>query len=240
MSRNPNRESRFHFKQFSISDSVSAMKIGTDGVLLGAWAARTESVNRILDIGTGTGLIALMLAQRFENALITALEIDPAAAEEAMENVSLSPWHDRVRVVNADFKQWKTSEQYDLIVSNPPFFTTGLRASDQQRANARHTDTLTCSDILSRTSDLITSSGHLCLITPADISDTILFESALGRLNLVRKCDVKTIEGKIPIRTLWDFSPIDSQPEVSSITIRTKTGYSDEYRNLTAGFYLHF
>src|SRR6056297_3070564 len=112
----------FHFKQFSVHQDRCAMKVGTDGVLLGAWAGTNIQPRKILDVGTGTGLIALMMAQRFPDATIQGLEIEPEAAEQAQENVTRSPFAERVKIEHGDFFNWDTREQYDLIVSNPPFY----------------------------------------------------------------------------------------------------------------------
>ena len=149
--RNPDRLTRFSFKQFEMSNCRSAMKIGTDGVLLGAWAIGTpisrqsDEELRIMDVGSGTGLIALMLAQRFPEATIVGVECDRDAAEEGADNFAGSPWHENLQMVHADFNtiaQESTSESLDAVVSNPPFFTNGAHAPDMQRLAARHEGTL--------------------------------------------------------------------------------------------------
>lgn len=134
-------KSSFKFKQFTIFHDKCAMKVGTDGVLLGAWAP-ADKAKRILDVGTGTGLIALQLAQRNPHARITAIEIDAAAAGQATENVSHSPWADRVEVICHDFRDYQPENRFDLIVSNPPYFIDALKCPDEQRCTARHAGNL--------------------------------------------------------------------------------------------------
>ena len=131
----------FEFKQFTVWHDKCAMKVGTDGVLLGAWA-NVESAKHILDVGTGTGLIALMLAQRTVQADVTAIEIDSMAAIQARENIAHSPWKNRITLFNCDFRYFHDDLKYDLIVSNPPYFVNALKCLDKQRNMARHTDLL--------------------------------------------------------------------------------------------------
>ena len=177
----------FQFKQFTVRHERCAMKVGTDGVLLGAWAP-VEGVGRILDVGTGTGLVALQLAQRTASARITAIEIDPDAAAQAGENVAASPWSDRIEVVCGDFATFRQiatfdtfatpslvakptvaeEEGYDLIVSNPPYFTEALQCPDPRRCTARHTATLDYALLFRRGAALLAPGGELALIFPAD------------------------------------------------------------------------
>ena len=142
------REKVFRFKQFGVRHEKSAMKVGTDGVLLGAWT-NAENAKKVLDIGTGTGLIALMIAQR-SKALITGIEIDEDAAEEAYENFVSSPWGDRLRVENSDFAVFSNicNEKYDVIVSNPPYFVDSLECPDEKRGKARHTSSLSFENLI--------------------------------------------------------------------------------------------
>lgn len=161
----------FRFKQFSVDDTNCAMKTGTDGVLLGAWANPPQNGN-ILDIGTGSGLIALMLAQRSE-ASITAIEIDEDAAQQAHENFESSPWKNQLTSINNDIISWTDSqvkEQFDLIVSNPPFFQHSLHNPDEQRTLARHTSSLSYQDLCRAASLLLKNGGNFCLILPFDSS----------------------------------------------------------------------
>lgn len=146
----------FQFKQFTVWHDKCAMKVGTDGVLLGAWTP-VESSARILDIGTGTGLVALMLAQRC-SASVIALEIDETAAQQAAENITRSPWGNRIEVVCQDFRLYSNknnSLKYDTIVSNPPYFTDSLKCPDSQRNTARHNDNLSYEELLKGVSNLL-------------------------------------------------------------------------------------
>jgi len=190
----------FEFKQFTIWQDRCAMKVGTDGVLLGAWA-KTEGVKKILDIGTGTGLIALMLAQR-SDAIIDALEIDSVAAEQAGENVKKSPWNDRVNIICDSFQNFsKLKHQYDLIVSNPPFFINSLRATDLVRTIARHNDKLMLNELMNGVVNFLSLNGRFCIIWPyldynllKNISvDSGLFENRITYINPEPKKPIKRV-----------------------------------------------
>lgn len=215
------------------------MKVGTDGVLLGAWA---NSVNphKILDIGSGSGLIALMLAQRFPEAHITGIEIDPSATEEARMNAAKTPWSDRADFICHDFEDWITDEKFDLIVSNPPFFTNGLKSPDDSRATARHADTLSPSTILRRGAAMLNPDGVLAMIVPADSIGELTFNAILHRLNPQNITSVTTRTGKSPRRALVSFSLKALPPVTSVLTISDSNGFTPEYRNLTHDFYLEF
>lgn len=240
MSRNINRNTTFDFKQFSLSNDISAMKISTDGVLLGAWAD-VRNKKRILDVGTGTGLIALMLAQRNDNALITALDIDDNAFKEATLNTENSPWKDRVNVPHCDFKQFASSEKYDLIVSNPPYFNNGIKAPDSSRATARHNDTLEYSDIIKATQFLLSESGIISLIAPADRLDDISYEATVNGFKIHRITTVFNKPGAKPIRILVEFGKEDKISERKTLYIRNENNqYSQEYKTLTKDFYINF
>ncbi len=241
--RNPGRESRFRFKQFDVNDSVSAMKVGTDGVLLGAWVG-VSGVNRVLDVGTGTGLIALMIAQRNPSALVDALEIDADAAAEATVNCNLSPWSDRISVINADFVDYAFAagtQRWDLIVSNPPFFNNGVESSDTHRARARHESGLSYDTLLERSAQLLNPvGGRVGFISPADRESDIIYSATFNRLHLRRLTRVSTVEEKAPRRLLWEFSTEAGETVSDSIAVRTVTGsYTEMYTALTRDFYLN-
>lgn len=144
----------FQFKQFSVRHAKSGMKVGTDSVLLGAWADFVAR-NRILDVGAGTGILALMAAQRNADAMVDAVEIDAVAAEEALQNAENSAWGGRIKIFECDFLRFESGSKYDYIVSNPPFFDSGERAPDARRAMARHTDTLPFSEFFGRCKSLL-------------------------------------------------------------------------------------
>ncbi|MDP4278038.1 MAG: methyltransferase [Bacteroidota bacterium] len=227
----------FHFKRFDVYHDRCAMKVGTDGVLLGAWADVLHA-GRILDVGTGSGLIALMVAQRTEKASIDALEIDPEGAGQAKENFTKSPWPDRLNLVQADAVTWQAAP-YDLIVSNPPFYRNALKAPSHRRKLARHDDTLTWEQLAKLASRLLTKGGKLAVVLPAEadqLFDAICWDETLY---LVRRCDVSTRPGQPPKRLLLEFSTEKTPMQRSALTIETDDHiYTDDYSFLTADFYL--
>ncbi|MBQ3910329.1 MAG: methyltransferase, partial [Muribaculaceae bacterium] len=159
------REKIFRFKQFGVLNDKTAMKVGTDGVLLGAWCNVTGA-RRVLDVGTGCGLIALMVAQRNQGAAVTAIDIDDEAVGEARVNVARSPWSDRVEALCVDFNDFAAQEPFDLIVSNPPFFTENVMAPDQSRNVARHSVSLTMEQLIGNSKPLLAHGGRLAFIAP--------------------------------------------------------------------------
>lgn len=234
----------FAFKQFSIAQDRCAMKVGTDGVLLGAWCLPAES-RSILDIGAGTGLISLMLAQRFPEARIDAIEIDPEAAGQCRENIEASPWHERIRLHPLSLQDFREStssspQQYDLIVSNPPFYNATLKPDDLGRALARHKDSLPVSDIVQFAGERLSPVGSLALIFPRDYEAELMTQFALSPLHLQRICDIVSREGKAPKRRMVQLGRAASQClEARSLFIRdTDNAYTQEYRELTDPFYI--
>lgn len=158
----------FRFKQFFVNDDRCAMKVGTDGVLLGAYAPLPDWSSHVLDIGTGCGLVALMMAQKYPNAQIDAIDIDEAAAEQAQENFQASPWSDRLHAYASRLQDWQPNEKYDVIVSNPPYFQNSLKNPDKARQTARHTDTLSFDDLIIHCTRLLKEDGVLAIILPAE------------------------------------------------------------------------
>ena len=225
----------FQFKQFTLFQSKCAMKVGTDGTLLGAWATGGR---RILDIGTGTGLIALMMAQRFPESRITAIDIDPLAVEQAKENVALSPFSERVIVEEADVRQ--ISGEYDCIVSNPPFFEASLECPDVHRTIARHSQQLPFSELFSSVAHMLSMEGYFSLIIPFNYRNRIIEEAALAGFFLCRECAVKTRPQKPIRRYLMAFARHSiSQPECVTTILEESSGErSSWYRSLTDSFYL--
>lgn len=220
------------------------MKVGTDGVLLGAWCAQqcgsSASPKRILDIGCGTGLIGLMLAQRFPDALVDAIDIDPAAAAEARLNASRSPFTSRIMVTEGDILDYAPSEKYDLLVCNPPFFTEKVKAPDKARALARTEGQLSVKSLMRVSSGLLAPSGKLAIVAPAIRDSEIEFEASLAKLYISGKCSVKTVESKPPRRTLWEFSPTARPTQASTLLINSPVGgYSPQYIELVKDYYLN-
>lgn len=229
--------SYFQFKQFTVWHDKCAMKVGTDGVLLGAWTSVQHS-RRILDIGTGTGLVALMLAQRSQSA-ITALEIDSQAAVQATENFGRSPWRDRVEVVVADFKQYRPDTQFDVIVSNPPYFVDSMKCPDNQRSIARHNNELTYDDLLRGVSVLLSPDGAFTLVIPTDAADRVKDIAQTYCLYPAQQLDVITKPGGTPKRTLITFT--FTQQECRTEELLTEVArhqYSDAYAALTKEYYM--
>jgi tRNA1Val (adenine37-N6)-methyltransferase len=233
----------FQFKQFRIVQEKAAMKVGIDGVLLGAWASCHERCSHILDVGTGTGLIALMLAQRFYNAKVTAIEIDAQAAAEALFNVRQSPWNELITVQTISFQDYlESNEKFDLIVCNPPFFTNGTLAPDNARAQARHNSGLTLNELLSGASTLLKPQGRLSLILPAEQWTELERTSPPIGLFVNRICWVKPNPQKPVHRIMAELSAIkgDLQEETLLIEYEKHFDYTPEYRALTKDFYLKF
>lgn len=229
----------FRFKQFTVCDERSAMKIGTDGVLLGAWAD-IEGDSRILDVGTGTGLIALMLAQRNASAEIVGVDISHEAIEEARDNFLNSPWAKRLSVTEGDVCSFESNEKFDHIVSNPPYFVDSLHSPDSLRTMARHTSSLKFEDLVTSAVRLLRPGGRLSVILPAECAMQFRF-AAFGRLWLRRQLNVVTKAGDSPRRTLMEFCLSDKplMPSVATLIMRHRdSSYTEEYRHLTEDFYI--
>ncbi len=230
----------FRFKQFYIEDSKCAMKVGTDGVLLGAWAP-TNPLTRILDVGTGSGLIARMLMQRFPEAEVEGIDIDEAAVEQARENVKGEGKGD---IYLSRLQDWNPGYQYDLIVSNPPYFQNSLKNPDKGRQTARHTDTLSYAELIKHSARLLEEDGVLALILPAESEKEVRGLAAAERLSLTRVTRVYSKENKKPKRVLLAFVKGVSGLEVSGLEEDTlvledeKGGRSAAYSKLCQEFYL--
>lgn len=232
----------FKFKQFIITQEKSAMKVGTDGILLGAWS-NPDNCMQILDIGTGTGLLALMLAQRCE-AKITAIEIEEMAALEAKQNVFNSPWKNQVVVHNNSFQNFaeNCSTKFELIVSNPPFFNNAIKATSKNRTIARHTDSLSFTELIAGVAKLLSKKGKFALILPYE-SAMYFEELALNEgLFLIRTTEIKPDAKKQPNRILMEFGKTESKLIKDCLTIYTESGpeYSESFKTLTKEFYLNF
>ncbi len=233
---------KFEFKQFSVNQDRCAMKIGTDGVLLGAWASLEQQPNSILDVGTGTGVIALMLAQRSMAETVDALEIDEAAYEQAVENFENAPWGDRLFCYHASFQEFfeeMDDMAYDLIVSNPPFYTSTNKSDDTQRDLARFEDALPFEHLFYGAAKLLSDTGHFALIAPFVEEDKLLaIAEAVGLFpkRITRVKGTPTVEIK---RSLLLFSFAETTPEIDELVIEiSRHQYTEEYISLTREFYL--
>lgn len=220
------------------------MKVGTDGVLLGAWAGKDccaqDSALSILDVGTGSGLIALMLAQRFTKAHITAIEIDHDAATQAKENINRSVFKNRINVVEGDFKTYSPEQTFDLIVSNPPFFVTDARMKTETGRNiARHTDQLPFESLIEHSKECLNEKGRLSIVIPYSSSTDFISQAAMNSLYLTRKCDVRSNLTSEYKRSMLEFSNEIQDSKQTTLTLRDENNYfSMEYTELTKDFYL--
>lgn len=233
----------FRFKQFNVDQSGCAMKINTDGVLLGALAEADQPKN-ILDIGTGTGVIALMLAQRFENARIDAVEIDQGAAETASRNFSNSPFAERMNLYPAGFEQFFESnpdKKYDLIVSNPPFFINSLKSPKAGKQLAKHADRNFFERLINTSSDHLTANGLLCLILPIGTAE--LVSSLVSKVNLHQLNNIKihSFENSEPHRLIQYFGFKQTPVNEEKFVIYKSVGnYSEEYVKLLKPYFIAF
>ena len=229
----------FSFKQFTIKQLKSAAKVGTDGVLLGAWTPIEKNPKQILDIGAGTGLIGLMLAQRSGDAHVTAIEIDALAFEECQENFNLSPWSDRLSCLHGDIKNLNLNNKFDLIVSNPPFYTETTFAPNVQRNAARNTISLDFGILIEKSVQHLNSKGILALIVPYKEENLILDLAKDHQLHPSKLTRVKGHSNAEVKRSLMAFSREKESFEVTSLVIEeTRHQYTTEYRNLTKDFYI--
>lgn len=230
----------FQFKQFFIQQDKTAMKVGTDGVLLGAWAS-CENVGKILDVGSGTGLISIMLAQRNAHCEIVGLEIEEDAYNQSVDNVSASPWSDRISILHDSLQKFSegNNEKFDLIVSNPPFFSNSEKASNSKRTLARHTDRLSFEDLVFFSEKRLSSEGVFSLIIPIEVSDEFIFLANENKLFLNRKTIVHPNFIRPAKRVLLEFSRTKYPFVENSLTIEIERHiYTEEYIRLTKDFYL--
>lgn len=228
----------FKFKQFSIDDQGCGMPVSTDGVLLGAWADAGER-HQILDIGTGSGLLALMMAQRFPTAQILAIDIDAHAAEAASMNAEQSAWANRIKVRQQDVTLWSEMPRFDTIVCNPPYFNSGEQAGDARRATARHTDTLSHDNLLKVIKAGLLPGGQAHLILPSVEADGLIANSAEHGLGCLRCTLVKPTPDKPVSRKLITLSTqTPDSCQQTSLVIRQGDNYSNDFIALTRDFYL--
>ena len=233
----------FAFKQFIIKQDKCAMKVGTDSVLLGAWIMPADS-KRILDIGSGTGVISLMLAQK-TRAKIDAIDIDENAFIQAKQNVSNSEFSKQIIVIHSAFQDYLKipTEKYNLIVTNPPYFEQSLKSSDEQRSQARHADVLPFEDLIDGVVKLLDEKGKFCLILPT--LEALKFRTLAEKkgLNLSKLLRVKSRSDKdIEKRHLmqFEFKPSEFSEETIAIEQNDRHVYTPEYKDLTKDYYLNF
>ncbi len=214
------------------------MKVGTDGVLLGAWCPIEDS-KRVLDVGTGCGVIALMVAQRNATAIIDAIDIDHNAIEEATLNFNHSPWSSRLTAIECDFNNMDREHRYDLIISNPPYFTNGVLPTGDARTTARHTETLNYHQLIDGAARLLSDNGSLAIITPIEAEGEVVQSSVFASLPVRKIMRVIPVEGAAPKRILWLLSRRVIPYSDQTMTIAHKNGsFTSEYVALTGSFYL--
>jgi len=228
----------FRFKQFSVAQDRCAMKIGMDACVFGSWF---KAGNHILDVGTGTGILSLMAAQRFPDALITAVEIDVAAFSQASENFRHSPWSSRLKTIHTSFLNVEENAHFDHIISNPPYFNNAIKSQQEQRDLARHDESLSIEGLIVKAKSLLKSNGKLSVIFPSD--DKRLPQSALDQGFFVRrKCQLIPTRSKPVLRNMWEFGLNPSELELSDLIIEQEGSRRLTLAawNLTKEFYLEF
>ncbi|NAS10509.1 tRNA1(Val) (adenine(37)-N6)-methyltransferase [Poritiphilus flavus] len=231
----------FRFKQFSISQERSSMKVGTDGLLLGAWTGLDKHPETILDIGSGTGLIALMLAQRSEALQIDAIEPDPDSYEECVENFEASPWADRLFCYHATLEEFseEVPETYDLIVSNPPFYTETSIPGGENQLKAKHSISLPFEDLLQASENLLSDNGSFAVILP--FKETRHFTELAADIGLFpsRITSIRSRPDRDFIRSLMEFQRSSKDIQQQVLTVEDSPGiYSQAYTDLTRDFYM--
>lgn len=230
----------FQFKQFIVRQQHCAMKVGTDGTLLGSWASATAGACRILDVGTGTGLIALMMAQRFPEARVTGIDIDADAVGQASENALESPFKERIMIREGDVTRMEDTDGFDAIVCNPPFFDRSLTCPDQQRTEARHTVSLTYRQLMESAFRLLKDDGRLSVIIPSDCRSRLESEAHLVGFFISRICSIQTTPKKIPKRYMIEFrkqpvKEIDTECGIIELSPQERSPW---YQQLINDFYI--
>lgn len=234
----------FQFKEFTIHQDKTAMKVGTDGVLLGAWCAVDDFPDSILDVGSGTGLIALMLAQRTDAMTIDAVEIDEQAYEQTVENFEQSDWGDRLFCYHSSFQDFaeemaEEEEEYDLIISNPPFYTDEFETKDAARNKARFTSSLPFQEIIVGAANLLSSAGRFAVIIPFKEEQNFVPLASESKLVLNRVCRVKGTAASEIKRSLLEFSFQETELIAEELVIEiSRHNYTEKYKELTRDFYL--
>ena len=230
----------FQFKQFTIEQAHCAMKVNTDGVLLGAWAKSGEAA-RILDIGTGTGVIAMMLAQQCPTALIDAIDIDSGAAEQAKANVEHSAWNERLRVYHSALQDFKPAYSYDFIISNPPYFVNDLKPDNARKSVAKHSVDMSYDELLTNVHRLLSELGQFAVVIPY-FNKALFLEKAAGfGLFVSASLRVQAREDKAPYLALLQMERRKGEELEEGLSIQAISGeYTAEYKSLTQAFYLKF
>ena len=230
----------FRFRSFAVQDDRCSMRVGTDGVLLGAWA-RIGGVQLALDVGTGSGLIAIMLASRSPEIVVDAIEIDADSAAQASDNVAKTAWSQRVRIHPVGITEFALHSPvaYDLVICNPPFFDGGTAPSDVRRSVARHREQLCLSDLFGGVSRLLSDYGRFALVVPYDDVDPFLDAGDDVGLHACRRTDLRPMADRAPHRSLLEMSWQSDNLTTDELVMYTRPGvYTEDYWRLTEPFYL--
>lgn len=233
----------FRFKEFAVDQTGCAMKINTDGVLLGAMASvPIDKASQVLDIGTGTGVIALMMAQRYTAIEVTGVEVDDLSARRAAENARNTPFHERVRIVHRSFQEYTPAQALDLIVSNPPFYTNSLRNPDHRRGQAKHTDLQFFLDMLSFSRQFLATDGALELILPVTLAEELMLIATDYGLYTCRVVGISSFEHSDIIRKIVRFERRQPPAILESrfIIYEAQGQYSSMYKDALKPFFLAF
>lgn len=234
----------FKCKQFEIDDSRSALKIGSDGMMIGAWV-QFQGCSSILDIGTGSGLIALMQAQKYANAQITGIDIHEGSILDANDNASKTPWASRLYFNSVDVKTYQPNNKFDAIVSNPPFFVNSTKSNNKALSTAKHTDTLSPLDIINISPSLLNKEGLLAMILPFDLGTEVINYALSKGFTLRRKCIVYPVSYKKPNRLMFELqmteSDIEYQEDIIYVRDSAKNNaFSDGYKALLSDFMIRY
>jgi len=234
------RNTFFQFKQFRIDQANAAMKVTTEGATLGAVVHANQPL-RILDIGTGTGLIALMLAQRFSESLIDAIEINESAAKEALHNFHQSPWKNRLQLVKADIRDWNVDYTYDLIISNPPFFRDSLKSKNKEKNTAIHDDYLSAIDLVQAGIKYLKSNGQMTVMYPEFESEKFKNIATAEGLNCTHQVDLYDNPDASMLRRITTFQKTGQYLKTEKLIIKSEKGgsYTSEFIQLLKPFYLY-
>jgi tRNA1Val (adenine37-N6)-methyltransferase len=231
----------FRFKQFSVEDDRSTMKVGTDAVLLGTWT-ETRNCERILDVGTGSGVVALMLAQR-SKAMIDGIDLDPDSITQATQNGERSPWSGRLRFILSKLQDYPSNTQgsFDLIVTNPPFFSNALKSPSSKKNLARHARKKEHEEWITHILKLLTPGGKLAIILPANEWDDFRAKAIGLGLHCSRTLKVRTKNGKPESRILSEWSKLRTVTNEEELSIMDERGnFTNHFKQLTKDFYLNF
>ena len=233
----------FRFKQFNINQDKCAMKVCTDACLFGAWLSnyiqqKNIQINKVLDIGTGTGLLSLIMAQHLQ-ASFDAIEIDKLAASQAKENFETSPWAAQFKVINEDIKKWKSVTKYDLIISNPPFFENDLRSYDNARNLALHHDGLRLEILLEIVKSKLRDNGNFAVLIPYKRREYFLSLLQKNKFYLEEEVQIKQTEKHNPFRLIFIISKTESVTNKTEIYIKEEGKYSYQFTSLLQNYYLN-